>query len=970
MADRNIINSNFYQIVTVDSNGNPLTLSDLRLIPQGGAVDGQVLAWDSLNNTWTPVAATEGPQGPIGPTGPQGPKGDTGATGAQGPQGVAGPIGPQGPAGPQGTTGATGATGAQGPQGPVGATGAKGDQGDTGPQGPAGAAGAQGPQGATGPAGAQGPKGDKGDTGAQGPQGPQGVPGAAGAIGPIGPAGPQGAQGAIGPAGPQGPVGNTGPAGPVGATGAQGPAGATGPVGPAGQQGNTGPAGPTGATGATGPQGPVGPQGPKGDKGDPSNIFSGTDNPNIFGPGTPVYTAPDGSIYFQINSTDHIVDAWYKANQPNQWIIDEFNSTPQAAYIYTDITGGSTPYVTYNPIAPFDDEIDIVGDATEYFYVGQQVTLGSGSTVYTLTNVVFNTFSNPNQTEMTFTPASTINIAAGTAINLAPIRAVTTDIRAGEGIILTNVNNVTTITNPNDYLSTLKDVNVTESFTYTTSNTYVSSFTTQTITTDVTPTALAVGNYISGFENGGVDSGTVARITDITGNVVTFTGATAADIGLNVATKLIWIVTSSITNNSSLVWDVLSGKWIAGSAPGGTGTVSSFSFTNTNGFTGTVTNPTTTPTLSLNTSVTGVLKGTVSGLAQAVAGTDYQTPISGGGANVTSIVAGNNVTISNAGGVLTINSTGGGGGAISASANWGSGSATKDQYTSPGVINAQTIVVTLTASLAGTPTVTDITVGGVALTGPFTVTGTNPTFTVTVPTGQISDPVELNGGQVSVIGSFGGTTYTAIGNSLTTVAPVPFTASINVLYNNTTLPYYTTTSTANWTYTTAGSSITYAGTASDGTTTANLTTASGTTAALLVTGLTIGGSVTGTGTNGAGPSTINLSGSVPAVTIYTPAFYSGASTGSTPPTFTTSSSQTPGAAVGSTITFTQATATTQYIWVATTRGASNIRLVTPFGLATVTPDVTAPQQTIAGTVFNVFGYTSLSTTGSVQLTIN
>lgn len=262
MATRSIINSNFYQIVSVDTNGNPVTLSNLRLIPRGGALDGQVLAWDDANQTWHAVAPTSGPQGTTGPAGPagaQGPKGDTGNTGASGPTG---PIGPQGPTGTTGATGPKGDTGATGATGPQGAQGPKGNQGDTGAQGTTGATGAQGPEGPAGATGAQGAKGDKGDTGDQGPQGATGATGATGAQGP------------------QGPIG---PSGPKGDTGAQGPAG------------------------------------------DDAPYYSGTIDPNDYAAGTPVYEASVDAIYFQINATEHIINVWYKANLPNQWIIDELS---------------------------------------------------------------------------------------------------------------------------------------------------------------------------------------------------------------------------------------------------------------------------------------------------------------------------------------------------------------------------------------------------------------------------------------------------------------------------------------------------------------------------------------------------------------------------------------------------------------------------------------------------------------------
>jgi hypothetical protein len=45
-------------------------------------------------------------------------------------------------------------------------------------------------------------------------------------------------------------------------------------------------------------------------------------------------------------------------------------------------------------------------------------------------------------------------------------------------------------------------------------------------------------------------------------------------------------------------------SWVAQSGGGGSGTVTSFAFTNANSFVGTVTNSTTTPTLVVNSSIT------------------------------------------------------------------------------------------------------------------------------------------------------------------------------------------------------------------------------------------------------------------------------------------------------------------------------------------------------------------------------
>lgn len=60
---------------------------------------------------------------------------------------------------------------------------------------------------------------------------------------------------------------------------------------------------------------------------------------------------------------------------------------------------------------------------------------------------------------------------------------------------------------------------------------------------------------------------------------------------------------------------------------GGSGTVTTVSVVSANGFGGTVSNHTTTPAITLTTSVTGILKGDGTGVSAAVAGTDFQIPI-------------------------------------------------------------------------------------------------------------------------------------------------------------------------------------------------------------------------------------------------------------------------------------------------------------------------------------------------------
>jgi hypothetical protein len=59
-----------------------------------------------------------------------------------------------------------------------------------------------------------------------------------------------------------------------------------------------------------------------------------------------------------------------------------------------------------------------------------------------------------------------------------------------------------------------------------------------------------------------------------------------------------------------------------------TGTVTTLSVVSANGFAGTVATATTTPAITLSTTITGLLKGNGTAISAAIAGTDYQAPIS------------------------------------------------------------------------------------------------------------------------------------------------------------------------------------------------------------------------------------------------------------------------------------------------------------------------------------------------------
>jgi protein-disulfide isomerase-like protein with CxxC motif len=80
--------------------------------------------------------------------------------------------------------------------------------------------------------------------------------------------------------------------------------------------------------------------------------------------------------------------------------------------------------------------------------------------------------------------------------------------------------------------------------------------------------------------------------------------------------------TEGLYQYKSTGWSLVAGTG------GGSGTVTSVSVVSANGFAGTVANATTTPAITLTTTVTGLIKGNGTALSAAVAGTDYQAPIS------------------------------------------------------------------------------------------------------------------------------------------------------------------------------------------------------------------------------------------------------------------------------------------------------------------------------------------------------
>lgn len=93
----------------------------------------------------------------------------------------------------------------------------------------------------------------------------------------------------------------------------------------------------------------------------------------------------------------------------------------------------------------------------------------------------------------------------------------------------------------------------------------------------------------------------------------------AATSGAFVGSVVVAQDTQDLYEWTGSIWEIVAGP--------NTGTVTSFAFTNANGFSGSVTNATTTPDLTLSTTVTGIVKGNGTALSAAVSDVDYQAPI-------------------------------------------------------------------------------------------------------------------------------------------------------------------------------------------------------------------------------------------------------------------------------------------------------------------------------------------------------
>jgi hypothetical protein len=108
---------------------------------------------------------------------------------------------------------------------------------------------------------------------------------------------------------------------------------------------------------------------------------------------------------------------------------------------------------------------------------------------------------------------------------------------------------------------------------------------------------------------------------------VTNRSSGAVTVNMNGGSLLQTLAASSYAILTLINNGTAAGTWdSAYTSGGGSGTVTTVSVVSANGFAGTVANAGTTPAITMQTSVTGLLKGNGTAMSAAVAGTDYISP--------------------------------------------------------------------------------------------------------------------------------------------------------------------------------------------------------------------------------------------------------------------------------------------------------------------------------------------------------
>lgn len=117
----------------------------------------------------------------------------------------------------------------------------------------------------------------------------------------------------------------------------------------------------------------------------------------------------------------------------------------------------------------------------------------------------------------------------------------------------------------------------------------------------------------------------VSRTTDLTGSIKPTGSWVLVEEGTSNG-GLQYIVTTPSNPDSSFTYGTDSIQWSRSS--NGSGTVTTVSVVSTNGFAGSVANPSTSPAITISTSITGLVKGNGTAISAATVGTDYLAPSS------------------------------------------------------------------------------------------------------------------------------------------------------------------------------------------------------------------------------------------------------------------------------------------------------------------------------------------------------
>lgn len=246
-------------------------------------------------------------------------------------------------------------------------------------------------------------------------------------------------------------------------------------------------------------------------------------------------------------------------------------------------------------------------------------------------------------------------------------------------------------------------------------------------------------------------------------------------------------------------FDPITRRLLTDASGGGSGTVTSFSFNDANGFDGTVTNPTTTPELTLTTTITNgaLIKSNSGALAAAVAGTDYtslafKTIAVSGQSDVVAdspedtltLAAGTGITITTNAGTdtVTITNSGSGGDVVGPGSATDNAIARFDGTTGKLIQNSTVIVADTTGNMSGFQVLTFS--GSSSGTTALQASAAAGTTTITMPAATDTMAV-LAASQAFTNKSYNGMTLTSTTGTFTLASGKTLTQSNTLTYTGT-----------------------------------------------------------------------------------------------------------------------------------------------------------------------------------------